>query len=80
MGRGNGHGPVRRKKVKRTEYPQVFVDADSDYASVKIAPRVEARSYEKDGFVFCEDGHGNVIEIQLLNLSALKKSKPTSAA
>lgn len=56
--------------MKRKEFPQVFVDAASDFASVKIAPGIEARSYEKDGFVFCEDAHGHVIEIQLLNLSA----------
>ena len=73
MGRRNGHGPVRRKKVKPSEFPQVFVDTDADFASIKIAPGVEARSYEKGGFVFCEDSSGNVIEIQLLNLSSLKK-------
>ena len=80
MGRRNGDGPVRRKTVKRKEFPQVFVAADSDFASVKIAPGVESRSYEKDGFVFCEDERGNVIEIQLLNLRALSATKPTSAA
>jgi hypothetical protein len=66
--------------MKGKAFPQIFVDADSDFASVKIAPGIEARSYEKDGFVFCEDARGNVIEIQLLNLSALKGTKPTSAA
>ena len=80
MGRRNGHGPVRRKKVKPNDFPQVFVDADADFASIKIAPGVEARSYEKGGFVFCEDVGGNVIEIQLLNLSSLKKLKRTPAA
>jgi len=58
----------------------VFVDADADFASIKIAPGVEARSYEKNGFVFCEDESGNVIEIQLLNLSSLKGMKSTPAA
>ena len=58
----------------------MFVDADADFASIKIAPGVEARSYEKAGFVFCEDVSGNVIEIQLLNLSSLKKPKRTPAA
>ena len=80
MGRRNGDGPVRRKKVKPREFPQVFVDADADFASIKIAPGVEARSYEKGGFVFCEDVSGNVIEFQLLNLSSLKKLKRTPAA
>ena len=80
MGRRNGNRPVRRKKVKPNKFPQVFVDADADFASIKIAPGVEARSYEKNGFVFCEDESGNVIEIQLLNLSSLKGMKSTPAA
>ena len=80
MGRRNGNGPVRRKKVKPSTFPQVFVDPDADFASIKIAPGVEARSYEKGGFVFCEDESGNVIEIQLLNLSSLKGLKSTPAA
>lgn len=50
----------------------MFVDADADFASIKIAPGVEARSYEKGGIVFCEDRRGRVIEIQLLNVSSLK--------
>ena len=80
MGRRNRNGPVRRKKVKSRKFPQVFVDPDADFASIKLAPGIEARSYEKEGFVFCEDASGNVIEIQLLNLSSLKGLKRTSAA
>jgi hypothetical protein len=80
MGRLNNHGPVRRQKVKPSAYPRVFVDPDADFASIKIAPGVEARSYEKGGFVFCEDKGGAVIEIQLLNLSSLKRLKRTPAA
>jgi hypothetical protein len=80
MGGRNGRGPVRRKTVKASEFPQVFVDAGADFASIKIAPGVEARSYEKKGFVFCEDAGGNVIEVQLLNLSSLKGLKRTPAA
>lgn len=80
MGRRNGHGPVRRKKIKPSKFPEVFVDPDADFASIKIAPGVEARSYAKGGFVFCEDVSGNVIEIQLLNLSYLKGLKRTPAA
>lgn len=79
MGRRHGHGPVRKKKVK-TEFPQVHVDADADFASIKLAPGVEARSYQRDGFVFCEDKNGKIIEIQVLNLSELKDLKGTSAA
>ena len=80
MGRLNRHGPVRRQKVKPNAFPQVFVDPDADFASIKIAPGVEARSYEKAGFVFCEDESGAVIEIQLLNLRSLKGLKRTPAA
>lgn len=38
----------------------------------------ESKSYEKDGFVFCEDDDGNIIEIQILNLEALSKLKATA--
>lgn len=80
MGRRNSHGPIRKKKVTKREFPEVFVDADADFASIKLAPGVEAKSYERDGFIFCEDKSGKVIEVQVLNLSALKKLKGTSAA
>ena len=79
MGRRNSHSPVRSKEVTPGKYPQIFVDADADFASIKIAPGVEARSYEKGGFIFCEDVSGNVIEIQLLNMSALKSLPSTPA-
>lgn len=55
------------------------MDADLDFASIKLAAGIEAKSYEKDGFIFCEDAKGRVIEIQVLNLSDLKKSKKRSA-
>jgi hypothetical protein len=80
MGRRNGHGSVRKKKVSRNDFPQVYVDADADFASIKLAAGVEARSYQKDGFVFLEDKSGKVIEVQVLNLSELKDLKGTSAA
>lgn len=67
-----------RKKVKAT-LPQVFVDKDADFASIKIADGIEAKSYVKDGFVFSEDKKGNIIEIQILNLSEIKKTKKKSA-
>ena len=68
------HGSVRRKTVKKQDFPQTFLDRDADFASIKISPGVEARSYLKDGFVFCEDAKGRVIEIQILNLKELAKS------
>jgi hypothetical protein len=79
MGRRNGHGPVRKKKVKRSEFPQVYVDTAADFAAIKLACGVESRSYQRDGFVFLEDKSGNIIEVQILNLSELKNLKDTSA-
>jgi hypothetical protein len=67
MGRANHHGSVRNKK-DLSVYPEVYIDKDADFASIKIAPGVESRSYVKDGIVVCEDLKGHIIEIQLLNL------------
>jgi uncharacterized protein YuzE len=55
--------------------PTVFIDTENDFASIKIKEGTEAKSYEKNGFVFCEDQEGNIIEIQILNLKDLSKSK-----
>lgn len=73
MARHNRHGGLS-KKVK-SQFPQVYVDKDSEFASIKIAPGIEAKSYQKNGFIFCEDKKGNIIEVQVLNLSALKNIK-----
>ncbi len=55
--------------------PKIFIDPENDFASIKIKEGTEARSYEKDGFIFCEDVEGNVIEIQILNLKDLSRLK-----
>ena len=68
MGRNNGHGKLS-KKIE--SYPKILIDKDNDFASIKIAKGIESCSYEKDGFIFCEDKSGRVIEIQVLNLSKL---------
>lgn len=68
MGRNNRNGKLS-KKVE--SFPQIFIDKDNDFAAIKIAKGIEHKSYEKDGFIFCEDKAGRVIEIQLLNLSQL---------
>ncbi len=73
MGHRNSHGSLSKKVKGRQEFPKIHVDRDSDFASIKIAPGIESKSYVKDGFVFCEDKNGQVIEIQVLNLSELKK-------
>ena len=83
MGRSNSHDQLRKKVTRHTKKhfsPEIMVDHDSDFASIKIAPGIEARSYIKDGFVFCEDKNGKVIEVQVLNLSELAKKKKDSAA
>jgi len=74
MGRVKRARAVRKTAVK-PGFPQVFVDRDADFASIKLASGVEARSYERDGFVFCEDRRGRVIEVQVLNLSDLRKRR-----
>lgn len=68
MGRNNAHGKLS-KKVE--SFPKIFIDKENDFAAIKIAKGVEHKSYEKDGFIFCEDKAGPVIEIQVLNLSKL---------
>lgn len=73
MGRRNSHDSLSRKVRARRAFPQIYVDRDSDFASIKIAPGIEKKSYVKDGIVFCEDEKGQVIEIQVLNLSELNK-------
>ena len=50
MDRHYGHDSVRRKIGKKGEYPNVYVDRDADFASIKLAPGVEAKSYVRDGF------------------------------
>jgi hypothetical protein len=59
------------KKIE--SFPQITLDKENDFASVKIAKGIEYKSYEKDGFIFCEDKSGRIIEIQVLNLSLLPK-------
>lgn len=78
MGRTHRNGSVRKKKVK-ADFPQIFIDKDSDFASIKLSPGIEAKSYVKDGFVFCEDSKGKIIEVQVINLSELNKNQKPAA-
>jgi len=70
VARNNNHDKLSKKI---TLYPQIFVDKESDFASIKIDKGIEFKSYEKDGFIFCENKSGKIIEIQVLNLSHLPK-------
>ncbi len=72
MARHHSNGKLSDKKIKST-YPKVMIDKDADFASIKISPGVEAESFEKDGFVFCKNKDGEIIEIQILNLTQLAK-------
>jgi hypothetical protein len=72
MARNNDHDRVRNKKVTARKYPEIFIDEENDFASIKIAAGIEAKSFLKDGFVFCENAEGEIIEIQVLNLSQIK--------
>jgi hypothetical protein len=79
MDRTHHHGSLRNKKTLK-QYPELYVDKEADFASLKIAPGVESRSYVKDGIVVCEDGKGKILEIQLLNLKSLLQSDKKLAA
>ena len=79
MDRTHHHGSIRNKKGVKV-HPEVYIDKDADFASIKIAPGVESRSYVKDGVVVCEDQKGHIIEVQFLNLKALLSSGKRLAA
>ncbi len=72
MARHHRDALLQSKKIKTT-YPKIVIDKSSDFASIKIAKGVEAESFEKDGFVFCTNKAGDIIEVQILNLSQLSK-------
>jgi hypothetical protein len=61
MGSRDSHDklPSRMKRHSSPKakkgFPKVFIDSESDFASIKIAPGIEARSYLKDGVLFSED-------------------------
>jgi hypothetical protein len=65
---------ISRKKIEK-RFPDVTIDLQNKFASIKLHPGVEARSYQKRGFVFCEDRRGRIIEIQVLNLPRRTKIK-----
>jgi hypothetical protein len=64
---------MQLKECSAEKFPLITVDKENDFASIKIAKGVEHKSYQKDGFIFCEDKSGRVIEVQVLNLSKLPK-------
>ena len=77
MARSHRNGKLSGKKVVGT--PEIFLDKANDFASIRLGKGIEAKSYVKDGFLFSEDSKGRIIEIQILNVSALAKSIKKSA-
>ncbi len=57
------------------QFPIVSIDKDADFATIKLAPGIEAKSYLKDGVLFSEDAKGRVIELQILNVSLTTSSR-----
>lgn len=86
MDRDHGHGKLstkikmksqkRKANAKDLEFPFVSIDNDADFAAIKLAPGIEAKSYLKDGVLFSEDAKGRIIELQILNLSLTAQPKP----
>jgi hypothetical protein len=69
--------PKKSGQVTKTQqFPIVSIDADSDFASIKLAAGIEAKSYLKDGVLFSEDAKGRVIELQILNVSLTTTPRP----
>jgi hypothetical protein len=64
---------------KSSRFPIVAIDKDSDFASIKLAPGIEAKTYLKDGVLFSEDAEGHVIEVQIINLSLTTTPRPKKA-
>ena len=90
MGRIDRHGKLsprvtkskRDPSTKAEQFPVVSIDEEFDFASIKLAPGIEARSYLKDGVLFSEDAEGRVIELQIINVKKAAKSavkKPRKA-
>ena len=64
------------QEAKSQQFPVVSMDKDADFASITLAPGIEAKSYLKDGVLFSEDAKGRVIELQILNVSLTTTPRP----
>jgi hypothetical protein len=64
------------RATKAQQFPVVSIDKDADFACIKLAPGIEAKSYLKDGVLFSEDAQGRVIELQILNVSLTTTPRP----
>lgn len=75
MARAHRNGSLRNKVKRSPRYPKIHVDSKAGFASIKLAPGLEAESFTKDGFVFCKNEAGEIIEIQVLHLDTQSRSK-----
>lgn len=65
---------VKSKVSKKADsFPKIHFDKENNFVSIKIVKGVENKSYEKDGFIFCENKLGQIIEVQILDLTKLIK-------
>ena len=69
MANHHRHGELSGKV---DNYPKTYVDEENDFLSIKLKEGIEAKSYEQDGMIICENESGEVIEIQILNVSHFK--------
>jgi hypothetical protein len=60
---------------KSKDYPKVSIDSEFGIAAITLAPGIEAKSYVQDGFLFSENADGEIIEIQILNVSSMQRQK-----
>lgn len=70
-----GNNSTRKFRKKVNSYPKIFLDQENDFASIKLSRGIEAKSFVRQGFVFCTDSKGKILEIQILNLSLLADQK-----
>lgn len=64
----NSHGKLSKKKVtkkktSKTIYPEILVDKDNNFLSIKLKEGIEKKSYSKKGILFSENEEGEIIEL-----------------
>ena len=57
------------------KFPIIVVDKNNNFASIKLKEGTETVSYLKNGVLFSEDDSGNIIEIQILDLTSFLPSQ-----
>ena len=62
------------------KFPNVVIDKTNNFAAIKLKDGIESLSYLKDGVLFSEDSSGNIIEIQILDLTSLAPHDESSTS